>query len=205
MSTMLNFLIAAATGYLLGCIQTAYILGKLFKKIDIREHGTTNSGASNATIVMGWRFGVVTALADILKAAVAVLLVRHLMGGSGFLALSAGLFSIIGHIYPVFLSFKGGKGAASLIGMAFAFDWRIGTSLALAIVVITIASDYIALGTIFIFAAFPLSLYVLGYPLDYVYMAVLVGTVGIARHISNIKKIIRKEEKGLRAVLKKKK
>ena len=74
----MTIVIAAILGYLLGCIQTAYLVGRTVKSIDVRQHGTQNAGASNVTTLMGWRYGALVAMVDILKATLAVTLARAL-------------------------------------------------------------------------------------------------------------------------------
>ena len=91
---------AVVIGYCFGSIQTAYLLGKMIKEIDIRERGSHNSGASNAFMTLGWQYGVVTGLVDILKGTVAVLLVKGMYPSNPSVAFLAGLTPIVGHIYP---------------------------------------------------------------------------------------------------------
>ena len=113
-------------GYLLGCIQSAYILGRLAGKIDIREHGSGNAGASNITSTLGLKFGVIVGLVDILKGFFAVQIVRWIYPGNLELAYLAGLMAIVGHMFPFFLKFRGGKGVATLAGMMFGVNWKLG-------------------------------------------------------------------------------
>ncbi len=79
---MFSYITSVVLGYLMGCIQASYIFGRLVRKIDIREHGSKNAGASNATIVMGWKWGFITLAVDFLKAVVAVLLIKTLFPGN---------------------------------------------------------------------------------------------------------------------------
>ena len=192
-------------GYLLGCIQTAYIVGRRFGRIDIREHGSSNAGASNITQVMGWKYGVLTAVVDILKAVLAVIIARLLFPDSDIHVFVAGVLAVIGHIFPVFLKFRGGKGAASLIGMMLAFDFRIGLVIIAAIVILAIIVDYIAIGTIAMYALIPVLTYILDYPIACTVIGALLAVIGILKHRINIRRILKHEEKGLRTTLKKRK
>jgi glycerol-3-phosphate acyltransferase PlsY len=188
-------------GYLLGNFQTAYIIGKLFGKMDIREKGSANAGASNVTQVMGWRFGLITALVDIFKAFIAVKISFWIFGGE-LEAFTAGTFTVLGHMFPFYLGFKGGKGLASLTGMMLAFRPEIGIAMMISILLLTIITDYIAVGSLTVYVGLPFILYFYGMDSVIVFEAAALAIVGLWMHIGNIKKIIKKEEKGLRATLK---
>lgn len=201
---MREFIIVALIGYCVGGFQTAYILGRLFKKIDIRSYGNSNAGASNATKVMGWKYGIVIALVDILKAVLAVIIARNLYTDSSSVVLFiAGLFTILGHVYPVLLKFRGGKGTASLVGMMFAIDFKIGLLLVASIIIVTLITDYIALGTITMVIIMPIIISIAGYPLEAVLICVGIAMLSIYKHLPNVKNIINKKEPGLRGTLKK--
>jgi len=190
-------------GYFLGCIHPAFILGKAIGKIDIREHGTNNAGASNMATIMGWKYGIITALIDIFKATLAVIITKSLFPDSIGLLFVAGTLAIIGHIFPVFLGFRGGKGTASLVGMALGIDLRIAIILVLSIIVITFITDYIAIGSLVIFVLLPILTYIYGYPLISVLLGMLLALLAFYKHSINIKRIINHNEIGLRAVAKK--
>ncbi len=110
-------IIAILIGYAFGCIQSAYFLSKMFGKMDIREHGSGNAGASNITAIMGLKYGFFVALIDILKGIFAVLVVKWIFPNIPDLAYLSGIMAIIGHIFPFYLKFRGGKGVATLVGM----------------------------------------------------------------------------------------
>lgn len=202
---MFDYFAAAVIGYCFGGFQTAYILGKLFKKIDIRNHGNGNSGASNATKIMGWKYGIMIALTDIFKAVLAIVLVKALFNESPILLFVTGVFTILGHVYPILLKFKGGKGTACLIGMFLAINYKIAVVLILTLVLITILTDYIALGTIVVVTLLPILVYVFGYPIQTVYICLFITVLSIYKHLPNIKNILHKEEPGIRGTIKKRK
>jgi len=102
--------------YLIGSISFAYIFGKLFKGIDIRKKGTKNAGASNVFLTVGKIAGILTLTGDFTKGAAAVLLAKYFLMPN-YIIIIAGAAAIIGHIFPIFLKFKGGKGIATTIGM----------------------------------------------------------------------------------------
>ncbi len=198
--------VSALIGYALGGIQAAYILGKVVRQIDIRQHGTTNAGASNATIVLGWKYGIIAGAVDVLKGLVAVLIVRALYPNMPELGFVAGVGAVLGHIYPILLGFRGGKGIAALVGMLLALDPWVGLAAILSLVLLTVLSDYIAVGSIALYLALPIiTLTVFDYPLPYVGLALLLMLIGIYKHLSNVRKILNKEEVGLRTVIRDKK
>lgn len=200
---IVQVMISAFIGYGFGCFQTAYIIGKIFGKTDIRSQGTGNAGASNVTMVLGWKYGAATAVVDILKASLAVIAVNYVYPNSKELLFTAGAFAILGHIFPVFLKFRGGKGAASLVGMLLAIDFKIAVIAILAIVIITLVIDYIALGSIAMFAVLPVSTYYFNYPLFCTIIGIGLAILCLYKHKSNIERIIKKEEVGLRKVVRK--
>jgi acyl phosphate:glycerol-3-phosphate acyltransferase len=200
---LINVIISGFIGYMFGCIQTAYLVGKFAGKIDIRKHGTNNAGASNVTTVLGWKYGILTAVVDILKASAAIILVRRIFPGVEGLAFTAGTFAIIGHIFPFFLKFKGGKGAASLIGMFIAIDIKIAVILVLTILILTLVIDYIAVGSIAMFTAAPVATYFWGFPLEATLLCILLALICYYKHYINIIRIMKGEEIGLRSIIKK--
>ena len=136
------YLISAVLGYLLGCSNMAYWLG-LIKKVDIRNNGSGNLGASNATVLLGWGAGVIVALHDIGKAVLAVFLARLLFPETEAVGAAAGVAAVMGHIFPFYLKFKGGKGLASFWGLILALNWKVGLAMLLLGVVITVVTDFI--------------------------------------------------------------
>lgn len=198
---MIPFLIAAVLGYFLGCFQTAFVLGKFVGELDIRDKGSKNAGASNITIVLGWKYGIFTAFVDILKAIIAVLLIKWLFPSSDYLYFVSGFFTIIGHILPFYLKFRGGKGTASIIGMALAIDIKIAIILMATIIVVTIITDYIAIGTLAIVIVWPITMYIAGYSLAGVLILCIIAFISTFKHLGNYKKIHKKEETKLRSLL----
>jgi len=110
------YIIFLGLSYLIGTVNPGYIFGRLVKKVDLREVGTKNAGTSNTLKVLGIKYAIPTALYDIFKALIAVVLTL-LMGFDPYLAQFSGIMTIIGHIFPFYLNFRGGRGVASSIGM----------------------------------------------------------------------------------------
>ena len=126
----------------MGTVNPSYLIAKI-KGFDIRKKGSGNAGASNALMIMGKTFGVFCALFDIAKAFFAVFLCERLFPGFFHALAVAGTACIIGHIFPFYMKFKGGKGLACLGGAALYFDWRIFLALLAAEIVIVLVTDYI--------------------------------------------------------------
>lgn len=202
-------LVVPIIGYLFGCLQWSYILSKTFLKVDIRTLGGGNAGASNTVISLGWKWGILVAILDILKAIISILIIKHLFKISYLeqdlsLLYLNGLFVILGHDFPFFMGFKGGKGAASLFGMIIGIDYRLGIIGFFVIFLVTVITDYIALGTLCLnlFLLFSAIYLKLGY--GPIIISLIITLIAFYLHIPNIKSIIRKEENGLRGVLKRK-
>lgn len=169
---MLNLLIIVILSYLVGSIPTSIIMAKSVKGIDIRKHGSGNAGGTNVFRVLGWKYGVTTILLDALKGAVAVILIARLYLGDfpfpnatpfddfTLVQIISGLSAVVGHIWTVFASFKGGKGIATSLGFLIAII-TVDMLLALAVffIVVTV-SRYISLGSIVAATSVPLILIV---------------------------------------------
>ncbi len=199
------FIVSAfALGYIFGNLPTAYLLGRYARGIDIREHGSGNVGASNATIVLGWKYGLATAIIDILKGLIPMILVESLYPTEPALPYVAGLAAIIGHIFPLTLRFRGGKGIATLLGLFIGLDWRLGFGALMAIIAITWLSDYIVFGSLTLYVAFPIVILLLGFAWSHIIAAVGLTTLGFYKHAINLRRLPRGEEVPLSAVMKKK-
>ena len=197
----MKYLFAAAIGYLMGCSNLTYFLGKA-KGIDARKNGSGNLGASNAAVLMGWGAAVAVALHDGGKAALAVWLCQFLFPELEFVGAVAGIASVLGHIFPFYLGFRGGKGLASYVGMTIALDWRVAIGVLVLGVIITVATDYIALATISVATVVPIVMGILTG--SWALAGILsVGTVVMYfKHLDNIKRIRMGTEIGLRSTAK---
>lgn len=206
---MIEIFFATFIGYLAGCFQTSYFIGKVVKKTDIRSLGNGNAGASNTTVVFGWKYGIFVALMDILKPVLAILLVHYLWRNRidnemlVLLKYICGFFVILGHNFPFFMGFKGGKGTASIIGMFMAIDIKMGIAGFIAILCVTILSDYIALGTIALVLTTLIMTVLLNYDIYCILIVLIIGIMSIYKHIPNLIKIKNGTETRLRKTWKK--
>ncbi|MFO7729283.1 MAG: glycerol-3-phosphate 1-O-acyltransferase PlsY [Spirochaetia bacterium] len=207
-----HFAVVLILSYLLGSIPSSIIIGKIFFKKDIREFGSGNAGGTNAVRVFGWSAGIAVILIDVAKGACAVLFVAQLplFGSleSGFLspdgtALAAGAAAVVGHIWTVFASFRGGKGVATAAGMIAAL-YPAGFSATLVIFVAAVVlTGIVSVGSLGAAISFPLVLYVLDISgLSMVSPLLMVFSIPIAllilfTHRKNIVRLLRGEEKRL--------
>lgn len=193
--------ICLVIGYLFGCIETGYFIGKL-NHIDIRNYGSGNSGTTNALRTLGVKAGAITFLGDALKATAACLLVRYLifpgLASTQLLTLYAGLGVVLGHNYPFWLKGKGGKGIAATGGMMIAFDLRM-VPIAMAIFILAVATTrYVSLGSLLVSVFLPIWIAVM-YPGQYHMLIVgLLFTVSaFMKHRANIKRLLHGTENKL--------
>ncbi len=191
---IINILISMLIGYLFGSIQSAYVIGRLVGKMDIREQGSGNAGASNVTTIMGIKYGVVVGLVDILKGVFAVLIVKSVYPGSPNLAYLSGLMAIVGHIFPFYLRFRGGKGVATLVGMMFGVDWKLGLLFLLLVAVPALAADIITVGSLTAFTGLPVVSFLNGLPIWIIVFSVVLAALSFYLHRSNIRRILAGEE-----------
>ncbi len=193
-------IIIMLVGYIFGCFQSSYIIGRTFKKVDIRNLGNGNAGASNTVVSLGWKWGVIVGVLDIIKAIIPIFIIKYVFKNimpykslSPYLYLN-GFSVILGHNYPFYMGFKGGKGTASLIGMLMAIDYRIALIGILSIVLITLITDYIALGTISLVVLFVLSTAFFKHGTISIFIAGLIALLSIYNHLPNVKRILKNEE-----------
>ena len=204
---MLQGLTSLLIGYIFGCFQTSYFISKLVSKKDIREMGSGNAGASNVTSELGWKYGLFTGVADILKAYIPSQMVLYIfpleLQQDNLIAL-AGTGAVLGHIYPFFLDFRGGKGVACYIGMLLSIDWQIGFICIVGLILITIITDYVSIGSIALYTIIPILVYTSSdYSMIVIRCAAVLFIVGMIKHWINIQRIMNGTETGLRSVFKK--
>lgn len=180
--------------YLIGCFSSAFIIGRVFLKIDIRGYGSGNSGATNALRVMGKKYGVITFLLDFLKGIIAALMGLLILGELG--GLYAGLFVVIGHNWPFYLNFKGGKGVSTSIGVLAVLNFPVALISVIIGIVIAAISRFVSLGSISFFLIVPI-ITLLRNGLErkeFFILTILMGIIGIYRHKSNIERIFNGSE-----------
>lgn len=201
-----RYIIVALIGYLFGCLQWSYILTRIIKGKDIRSLGMGNPGASNTVAVFGWKMGAAVGILDILKAIISILLIRYIFRNLDMSAIYLNGFAVIlGHNYPFFMGFKGGKGTASTVGMIYGIDYRLGLLGMLIVLVITVATDYIVLGTMGLVIFLIIATAYLEHGKLSLIFAVLIALQSAYKHRENFKRIVHGGEVSLRSTFKSKK
>jgi acyl phosphate:glycerol-3-phosphate acyltransferase len=189
--------------YLLGSISTAVVLSKIAFGTDIREHGSGNAGATNTFRVLGKKAGIIVMLVDVLKGALAVKLaflhLNFVPGSNAFITLQVGLgiAAVVGHIFPIWANFRGGKGIATLFGIILAIQPEIAGLLAVVFVVMLLATKYVSVSSISASIAFPiLILFIYNEPeTSYRIFAVAAALLVVLTHHKNINRLIKGNEK----------
>lgn len=197
----MGYVIATLLGYLLGSSNMAKYLA-LAKKVDLRAAGSGNLGASNAAILMGWGAGVAVAVHDAGKALLAVLLAKLLFPALVHVGAVAGVAAVLGHIFPFYLKFRGGKGFAPYLGMTIALNWKFALALLAAVLVITVVTDYIVIGTFSTIAGVPLYMGLAERSLVLPAILLVASAVILYKHRENITRLRTGTEIGLRSTAK---
>ena len=190
--------------YILGSIPFSYLLGKVFKKEDIRQHGSGNTGTTNAFRVFGEIIGILVLLLDTLKAGLLVFLMTHtglFAGIDLFHPLIYGFMSIIGHMFPVWLKFNGGKGVASSFGLLLAYHYMIAVILMPVFIITLIVTRYVSVSSLMTSAMACVTVTIMYFmsanPLYDVYLIIItVVATGLIfwRHKANIQRLLSHEE-----------
>ncbi len=191
---MLLYLLSITSAFLIGAIPSGFLVG-LFHGIDIREHGSKNIGATNAKRVLGKRAGIFTLISDILKGIVVsylgILLEKYYYLPSFSLAPFLGACAVYGHCFSPFLGFKGGKGVATSFGAFIVLAPKEALLLVLVFVLVVSISKYVSLGSIIGATVMPILVYFFNKSLDQLFIScLLISILVIARHYSNIKRLI---------------
>ena len=189
----MEILMSGLIGYLLGNINTAYIIGKKHG-FDIRSKGSRNAGASNALIVMGKKAGAVTMVADIVKAYLASVFAALLFPQCKIAKEMAAVFCILGHIFPVTMKFKGGKGLACIAGGLLAYDVKFFFILLLIEVALTLITGYICVMPITASIIIPIVYAWNGGSALVLSLMVITACVIIYKHLENILRILHGKE-----------
>lgn len=189
-----NILAIALISYLIGNFASAYILGKLLQNMDIRNYGSQNAGATNALRVFGKKIGALALLLDVLKGILAVYIGGKFLNLDG--RLLAGIFVVLGHNYPVFLKFKGGKGIATSLGVILSLHWPTGLICILIGLLTIIKFKYVSLASIVGGSLVPFIGLIMRRPFDkgFFITLLILAIMAVYRHRSNIRRLINGEE-----------
>jgi glycerol-3-phosphate acyltransferase PlsY len=186
------WIVSISVAYLLGSIPFGYLLVRVFRNEDIREKGSGNIGATNVARSGAKGLGVATLLLDMGKAFVAVVVAQHIAPGMYEIAVAAAVAAVVGHVFPVWLGFRGGKGVACALGVFLALTWPSAVGILLVFVVVFALTRYVSLASIAGSATFPLFAWHFVKPwtpmitFGFLFIPVLV----IVKHHGNIRRLL---------------
>lgn len=184
--------------YLLGSISFSVLLAKILKGIDIRQYGSGNAGATNTLRILGKGPAIFVLLLDVLKGIIAVWIGRWLGGDESWIPALCGIAAIMGHNWPLYFNFRGGKGVATTIGVMATLSFLpalIAGSIAIISIVLT---RYVSLGSLIFVALTPVCLLIIGgYPWSAFWCSIIIAIFVFWRHRSNIVKIVQHRENKL--------
>lgn len=186
----MEYVLPVVISYLLGSITFSYLMGKLLKGIDIREHGSGNAGATNTLRVLGTIPGILVLLLDMGKGAAAVLIAKFVAPEAAWIHVISALAAVSGHTWPVFLKFKGGKGVATTIGAVAALTFFPTLYAGLIAIVIIALTRYVSLGSLLLTLLLPVFIWIAGDAMPYFYLSLLMAILVWYRHRSNIVKLL---------------
>ena len=196
---MPNAILSAVIGYLLGCIPCGVLIAKFYGHMDIRKTGSGNSGTTNVLRTLGWAPSLLTLAGDCIKGVLAALIGRWLGGEAGMLA--GGLFAVLGHDFPVFMKFKGGKGIATSLGVSLVICPVVALLLTAIVIVIVAVTRIISAATLAVSLAYPVLTWLLlpegANPALRIGFAVLLMILSFFCHRSNLRRLFRGEENKL--------
>ena len=189
--------LVGVVSYLIGSINSSILISKMVTGKDIRQSGSGNAGATNMLRTMGKKYAAITLVIDILKGVIAILLAKLLIGYGAYLSSEyiAAVAVVLGHNFPVFFGFRGGKGVATSLGVVLLLDWRIGLCVLVIAISIMAMTKYVSLGSItsalvFMVAQVAVMLIVEGFDLVRFICVLILGLLLIVRHRANIVRLI---------------
>ena len=186
------WIVSIAIAYLLGSIPFGYVLVRVFRKEDIRAKGSGNIGATNVVRSGAKGLGIATLLLDMLKGLAAVVIARHIASGNYDVEVAAAVAVVLGHVFPVWLRFRGGKGVATGLGVFLALTWPSAIGGLLVFIAVFAISRYVSLGSLVAAVALPLFAFYFVRPrtatmtFGFLFLSVLV----IAKHHANIRRLL---------------
>lgn len=182
--------------YLLGSIPFGFLVSKYFQKIDIREYGSGNIGASNIFRILGFRYAILVMIGDCLKGYLSLYLVRLMhIGGTGiYLYLLAGLFAIAGHNWSIFLKLRGGKGIATTFGVVLFLYPIIAIISALIWLILVIILKFASVGSLIAVLSMFILSFIFNTPIEFKFFTIIINIWAIVQHRSNIIRLIQRRE-----------
>jgi len=193
--TILLLILCAVIGYLLGSINSAVIVGKVFYKKDVRDYGSKNAGLTNTLRVFDKKAAVMVLIGDILKGVIACIIGSLISPQYGLII--GGLMAVIGHNWPLYFKFKGGKGVLTSATVILMFDWKIGLIVLGVFIIIVAITKYVSLGSILASTSLVVFAIITGKDIIFITVSIILASLIIYRHNKNIKRLIKGEENKL--------
>ncbi len=211
---VLAYILIAVISYLLGSLNFGVILSNKIKNDDVRNYGSGNAGTTNMLRNYGKKYAALTIIGDMVKVGVAILIALAILKSTPvallnqefydsfmsnvdqtiFIKSFAGFFCVLGHIFPCFFKFKGGKGVATSGGMVFMIDWRIALILLAVFIVVVLVTKYVSLGSIIMALLYPVLIYAFHRSIAITAIALVFTLIVVAAHRHNIVKLINHTE-----------
>jgi len=188
---IVKVVLVGVVGYLLGSANSSLIVGK-FYGVDVREHGSGNAGATNTLRTLGKSAAIFTTLGDLLKTIISCIIGLIVAGDLGLM--TAGMAAIIGHNWPVYFKFKGGKGILASAVVVIMMDWKLALILLAAFFIIVVLTRYISLGSVIATALFPIAAVISGKSSEFLFIAILLAELAIIRHCANLDRVFKGTE-----------
>ncbi len=186
---ILTWIICLVLSYFIGSIPNGLIFGKMFWKVDLREHGSGNIGATNAWRVLGKKAGILIFILDFLKGVIPVLIAMNFIGTAWSMVI-IGVMAIAGHVFSIFTAFQGGKAVATGLGVVTVMMPEIALIVFLVWLAIVFATRYVSLGSIVSSILVPILTVYFEYPLPFFDFGVFTATLIVMRHRPNIKRLL---------------
>ncbi len=196
----MGYLIVILGAYLLGCSNLAWYFSRA-KKVDLATTGAKNLGASNTTLILGWKAGILVGVHDIAKAVLAVILAGMCFPNLPHIGAVAGVASVLGHIFPFYLKFRGGKGFAAFVGMTVALNWKLALVLLAVYVIVVFLTDYMVMGTVMLVVTVPVFTGILERSVTGAMILLIATVVILVKHAENYARLRKGTELGLRSVI----
>ncbi len=199
----MSYIIVILISYAIGSISPARIITHKVLGIDIRDVNSKSAGTSNAVMTLGIKYGSLVGFLDLIKGLVPVLIVRLIFPSNEVIWFVSGLSIVLGHIFPIYMGFRGGKGTATFGGVLFAIVPIQTLILAAIFTILTIVTDYIALSTLIMVTIIPIVMFFDNYSTVSVGLVLFFAVLSFYKHYPNIRRIIKKQEVGLKEGLSK--
>lgn len=189
---ILKYIVTVTAGYLLGSISFSVILTRGFFRKDVREQGSGNAGATNVARVFGMKAGAFTLVGDVLKTLAAIWIGKLLLGDNGLAA--GGIACVLGHCFPVFFQFRGGKGVSVGAAVGLMIDWRVLAIILATFLIFVLLTRIVSVGSMAAAAMMPVSCLILGIGGARLCLGIVTGLLVLFMHRGNFRRLCRGEE-----------